>query len=148
MLHRVGGARVERRQLQLMVQRPEGMFVKGLRRQGGIPVPQCVTDALRGEAVDVRDAAPLVAEIKVRCPIEKPVAMQDGRGMSDGSRVAFRDGAVSQELGRIVRTQAKELSEEFKDLLFGRVTAREFRTALRGCLRARRHAHHYLVPST
>ncbi len=68
---------VKRRNLQLMVQCPDGMLVEGLGGQGGISILQRVIDALRGEAVDICDAAPIMAGIKVRCPVQKPVPMQD-----------------------------------------------------------------------
>src|SRR5690242_5523044 len=105
---------MERRDLQLMVQRPEGMLVEGLRRGCRIPVPEGVRDALRREAVGKCDAAPLMAEIEVRRPIEEAVAMQDRQGAPDGARVALRDGAVPQELGRVVRAEAEKLREQFE----------------------------------
>jgi len=115
------------------------MFVEGLRRQGGIPVPQCVSDALLGKAIDIRDATPLMADIKVGRPVEKPVPMQCGQGASNGARVAFRDGVVPQKLGRIIRAEAEKLREEFEDPLFGRVAAGEVRTVMRGWLPDWRH---------
>lgn len=140
MRSRGGGADMERRDLQLVVERPDRMFVEGLRRRSGISVPQGVSDALRGKAIDIRDTAPLVADIKVGCPVEEPVPMQDRQGASDRTRVTLRDGAIPQELGRVVGPEAEKLREEFEDPLFGRVAAGKPCAALRGCLRIWRHA--------
>src|ERR1039458_6152210 len=49
---------MERRYLQLMVERPEGMLVEGLGRRSGISIPQGVGDTLRGEAVGIPGPAP------------------------------------------------------------------------------------------
>lgn len=122
---------MERRDLQLVVERPDRMFVEGLRRRSGISVPQGVSDALRGKVIDIRDTAPLVADIKVGCPVEEPVPMQDRQGASDRTRVTLRDGAIPQELGRVVGPEAEKLREEFEDPLFGRVAAGKPCAALR-----------------
>jgi len=123
---------MERRYLQLVIQGPEGMLVEGLRGQRRIPVPERMSDTLRGEAVHVGDAAPLVAGIKVRCPIQEPVPMQDGQRTPDGTGVAFRDGAAPQKSGRVVRAEAEKLREEFEEPLLGRIGARQLCAAMRG----------------
>jgi hypothetical protein len=68
---------MEGRYLQLMVERADGMFVERFCGKSGISILEGVIDTFCGEAVNVGEAAPLMAGIQVRCPIEKPVAMQD-----------------------------------------------------------------------
>src|ERR1039458_8150240 len=113
------------------------MLVEGLCRRSGIPVPEGVSDALRGEAVHVRNAS--AVGIKVRRSIEEAVPMQDGQRTPDGTRVAFRYGTLPQQFRRVVRPEAEELCEEFECPLLGRVAAGKHYAALRGCLRVWRH---------
>ena len=67
--------------------------------------------------------------------------MQNGQSTPDGTRVALRDAAVPQELGRVVDAEAEELRKEFEDPLLGWVAAGDLRAALGGCRRAWRHAY-------
>jgi hypothetical protein len=66
---------MERRYLQLMVERPEGMLVEGFRRCRRVSVLERVTDALIREAVHVIRPAARGTEVEAT---EESVAMEDG----------------------------------------------------------------------
>ncbi len=67
----------------------------------------------------------------MRRSVEKPVPVEDRQGASDGARVALRNGAVPQKLGRVIRAEAEEFRKDFEEPLLGWVAAGEPRTAPR-----------------
>jgi hypothetical protein len=59
----------------------------------------------------------------MRRSIEEPVPVQVRQRAPDGPSVALGDGAVPQEFGGIVRTQAEKLGKKFKQPQLGRIVA-------------------------
>jgi hypothetical protein len=102
---------MERRDLQLVVKRPEGMLVEGLRRRRRVSILERVDDSLVREAVHVIGPATRGTHVEAT---KESVPMEDGQGATDGTGVALRYGAVPQEFGGVLRAEAEELREKFE----------------------------------
>jgi hypothetical protein len=102
---------MERRYLQLMVKRPEGMLVEGLRRGRRVSIPERVGDSLIREAVHVIGSAAGGTHVEAT---KESVPIEDGQGAADGTSVALRYRAVPEKFGGILRAEAEELRDQFE----------------------------------
>ena len=91
------------------------MPVEGLCRRGGISILEGVGDTLLREAVRVRDAAPLTAEVEVRRAPQEAIPVEDGKGPPNGTAIALGDGAVSKKFSGLVGAQTEVFGEKLKD---------------------------------
>ena len=101
---------VERRDLQLVIERPGRVAVKDLRRCAEVEF----SNRLLREAVDVAPALRL--QIEVRLAVEISGRDDPLKGMSDGAEITFVRFSVAEQEREVAYAEAEIISGEAEDV--------------------------------